>query len=171
MIGAIAEALGVTEGYLLGHEARKESPKISQGHMVQVTVLNAGKAGRGPTESLEREIYIPVQMSYEDYSYLWVEGDSMMPWLREGDIAIFRYNPSPRIGFAGAFKTRDGDYLIKEVEYRDRDGRWVLRSWNPKYEPIEVEEGTECLGYLVGFYRDVHGDETWRHNRTGLKFP
>jgi phage repressor protein C with HTH and peptisase S24 domain len=74
-----------------------------------------------------------------------VNGDSMEPTYRDGEMVLVKHTTSLRKGEIGIFVTGDTGYI---KEYR-KDG---LYSHNPAYAPIVFSEGTEvrCIGRVIG---------------------
>lgn len=72
-----------------------------------------------------------------------VSGDSMEPEFHNGDFVFVRAQYEVEIGKVGVF-FMDGQQWIKER------GDKELISYNPKYEPIPMQEGTICQGLVLG---------------------
>ena len=107
-------------------------------------------ASAGPGETLEaargEEVYLyadPVTEAADEI--IRVNGNSMEPTYRDGDLVFIRHTASLQEGEIGIFVTGDTGY-IKEYH---RDG---LYSHNPSYAPIIFSEGTEvrCIGRVIG---------------------
>lgn len=112
--------------------------------------LNDLAASAGPGETLGaaqgEEVYLyagPVTRAADEI--IRVNGDSMEPTYRDGDLVLVRHTASLRQGEIGIFVTGDTGYI---KEYR-RDG---LYSHNPAYAPIVFSGGTEvrCIGRVIG---------------------
>ena len=134
--------------------------------LVEVPLSAVGAAG-GWTVSQGREtVNLPAQLAASDYRAVQIDGNSMLPYLLPGDIAVFRIWAVPKVGFVNAVSC-DGQVLIKTVALKD--GAMVLRSFNP-LEPDVPADGCIALGFLVGHYRDDGVETMHRHNRGGLRF-
>lgn len=134
--------------------------------MGNLRILGGVAAGYGwqPSED-ESSIPVPLSMCGPNRVGWIVQGDSMLPLLREGDIAIFEAQRVPRLGYPNLIRSDDGNHRVKLVRH---DGeRYVLSSYNRAYEP-EVAKG-EWLGYLVGFYRLVGSREEMLHDPSGVR--
>lgn len=70
-----------------------------------------------------------------------VEGDSMLPDFRDGDIVLIKLDPDVPIGEVGLF-VHEGKGYIKEC------GKKKLISRNPAYPDIEGE--SRCIGLVIG---------------------
>ncbi len=97
---------------------------------------------------------------------LTVAGDSMEPWMIEGDVAVCSGVQSVQVGYDVAFYQHDtGESTIKRLErYNRRDDLLRLRPVNPKYEPfnIELAEGDQ-VHRVVYLWRDA--GRRWRRDR------
>lgn len=74
-----------------------------------------------------------------------IQGDSMLPEYKDGDIVLVKEQSNIDIGQVGIF-TQDGKGYIKEK------GRDRLISLNPEYDDISPSEYTEtkCIGLVIG---------------------
>lgn len=83
-------------------------------------------------DSQRKSIFFPTQ-SDQDYLALAVQGDSMAPLYRDGDMLIV--SPSARIvpGDRLVVRTRQGEVMVKTLKSRSSD-TIVLGSVNPDYE-------------------------------------
>ena len=75
-----------------------------------------------------------------------VDGDSMEPDFRNGDIALIKFDPDVPVGEVGLF-VLDGMGYIKER------GKKKLISRNPEYPDIEGE--ARCIGLVIGIAETV----------------
>lgn len=73
----------------------------------------------------------------EDYIWLEVQGDSMEPYLLEGDLALVRLQPIVDDGDLGVVIIDEEDGLIKRI--RLEPDKVTLVSINPYYPPREFE--------------------------------
>jgi len=73
-------------------------------------------------------------------SFLYVEGDSMEPLLRPGEMILVDQGAS-NIPCDGIYVVRiDGFLMVKRVQ-RAPGGLFIVSSENPKYKPIELQPG------------------------------
>lgn len=102
-------------------------------------------AGRGqPAGEEYHENYRLVKEPPRRASFIApVSGDSMEPEFHNGDFVFVRAQYEVEIGQVGVF-FMDGQQWIKER------GDKELISYNPKYKPIPMQEGTICQGLVLG---------------------
>jgi phage repressor protein C with HTH and peptisase S24 domain len=96
-----------------------------------------------------------------------VDGDSMMPALEPGDIAIIREERSPRR--LTYLLEREGEFSLKMLAWSNEEGRWFQQSLNPAY-PRRPLDGWALVGFLVGWYRSRGSRETMDSDLHGLRF-
>lgn len=136
--------------------------------MASVKVIGRVSAGEGSSENdlIEDELRVPASLAQLGGSGWLVQGDSMMPLLEPGDVALFREFPQPRRGYPFLVQSPDGEYRVKVIDY-DRGG-WILKSLNKFYkdEPLGHHR---VLGYLIGWYRTRGARETLDSDPNGLK--
>lgn len=72
-----------------------------------------------------------------------VNGDSMEPTYKDGDVLLIKKQPSVNVGEIGIFMI-EGEAFVKEL------GHNVLVSHNPKYDPIHFNESISCIGKVLG---------------------
>ena len=72
-----------------------------------------------------------------------VNGDSMEPTYKDGDVLLIKKQPSVNVGEIGIFMI-NGEAFVKEL------GHNVLVSHNPKYAPIPFNESISCIGKVLG---------------------
>lgn len=72
-----------------------------------------------------------------------VNGDSMEPTYKDGDVLLIKKQPSVNVGEIGIFMI-NGEAFVKEFAGS------TLKSHNDKYEDIPVTDQTICLGKVVG---------------------
>lgn len=136
--------------------------------MAKVRVIGRVSAGEGANENdyIEDELYVPSSLANLGGSGWLVQGDSMMPLLEPGDVALFREFPQPRRGYPFLVQSPDGDYRVKVIDYEK--GEWILKSLNRHY-PDESLGHHRILGYLIGWYRVRGARETLDSDPNGLK--
>jgi phage repressor protein C with HTH and peptisase S24 domain len=121
--------------------------------MVRLPLVGKASAGDGEhnVDADDAWAMLPEVFGGPDHLAFVIEGDSMMPALEPGDIAVFKESHQPRSKVAFLVKDRDG-YRVKQIRWNRTDGEWVLRSLNPKYADERIEGG-QLLGFLIGLYR------------------
>lgn len=77
-----------------------------------------------------------------------IDGDSMEPDYRNGDLALIKLDPDVPVGEVGLF-VLDGMGYIKER------GRKCLISINPNYDDIELDSSARCIGLVIGTTKAV----------------
>ncbi|MCW5943873.1 MAG: S24 family peptidase [Fimbriimonadaceae bacterium] len=151
-------------------EARSTSGRPVQS-LPMVPVRVVGRVGAGPGENDEADyepIYVPANLGTgADRIAHLIEGDSMMPALEPGDVAVFRETRRPMGRRAFLLKSPDGRYQVKRVVWEQ--DRFVGRSLNPRYEDVPLDD-YQIEGMLVGFYRSVGGYERIEYDFSGLVF-
>lgn len=128
----ISKILNVSVDYLLGVETQQPS---SQG--VKIPVLGRVVAGipiEAVTDILDYE-EIPAAMAASgEYFALRVQGDSMAPRIKEGDVVIVRRQEEVENGEVAIVLVNGNEATIKEVQF----GQFgiTLVAWNPSvYTP------------------------------------
>lgn len=87
---------------------------------------------------------IKVSEEYKNADFvIGVSGDSMEPTFKNNDKVAVKKTDCINIGDIGVFMV-DGNGFIKEL------GDGVLISHNDKYEDIEINESTVCIGRVLG---------------------
>lgn len=86
------------------------------------------------------------RMSKDRYA-VWASGDSMLPEIEPGDLAIV--DTSKNVGHQDlAIASHCGDMLIKRLIVNNFS--MFLRSNNPKYDDIKIDgENTQVIGQVV----------------------
>lgn len=117
-------------------------------HSLMHNVVNAhidGKAAAGAAlfDDTAADASVQLPPRYADhtrYFSIEVEGDSMLPDINSGDIAVVAVDVTPDQGDLALIRIDDetdrGGYVIKRFFYID--GRYVLKSNNPAYQPITL---------------------------------
>lgn len=143
--------------------------KVSLAGTPLTAIPVVGTVGAGPgtynVDYDERTIWVPANLANIGGLGFVVDGDSMMPVLEEGTIAIFREWRQPKRGYPFLVRLRDGSLVVKNVEWRE--GAWVLESINQMYKPIPMD-GASLLGYLIGWYKSNGTRESTDSDPNGL---
>lgn len=143
-------------------------PRVTR-HKWQIREWGSISAGDGQGNAAPpdfSETYIPADFDRDDFGAMTVQGDSMMDFLYPSDLVIFRDWKQEKIGHAMAAQLPDGEWVVKVLVYEG--GRFWLRSCNPKYPDIAMED-VRLAGYLVGIIRDDGDERIIRLNSKGLK--
>ncbi|HEM5209766.1 TPA: helix-turn-helix domain-containing protein [Streptococcus suis] len=136
----------------------QQTTKVTPLFSVQVLSdiqLSAG-LGEGFFDEFETET---VYSNEEQYGYdiaAWIEGDSMEPIYKSGEVALIRSNGFDYDGAVYALSWNDSVYIKKL--YRDEDG-FRMVSLNKDYPEkfIPYEDEPRIVGLVVGHFMPVEG--------------
>ena len=136
----------------------QQTPNVTPLFSVQVlsdVQLSAG-LGEGFFDEFETEI---VYSDEEQYGYdiaAWIEGDSMEPVYKSGEVALIRSNGFDYDGVVYALSWNDAVYIKKL--YREDDG-FRMVSLNKDYPDkfIPYEDEPRIVGLVVGHFMPVEG--------------
>ncbi|HFI2441001.1 TPA: XRE family transcriptional regulator [Streptococcus suis] len=142
------------EELLLSQQTSNVTPLFSVQVLSDVQ-LSAG-LGEGFFDEFETET---VYSNEEQYGYdiaAWIEGDSMEPVYKSGEVALIRSNGFDYDGAVYALSWNDSVYIKKL--YRDEDG-FRMVSLNKDYPEkfIPYEEESRIVGLVVGHFMPVEG--------------
>lgn len=142
------------EGLLLSEQTSNVTPLFSIQVLADVQ-LSAG-LGEGFFDEFETET---VYSDEEQYGYdiaAWIEGDSMEPVYKSGEVALIRSNGFDYDGAVYALFWNDSVYIKKL--YREEDG-FRMVSLNKDYPEkfIPYEDEPRIVGLVVGHFMPVEG--------------
>ena len=142
------------EELLLSQQASNIIPLFSVQVLSDIQ-LSAG-IGEGFFDEFETET---VYTDEEQYGYdiaAWIEGDSMEPVYKSGEVALIRSNGFDYDGAVYALSWNDSIYIKKL--YRDQDG-FRMVSLNKDYPErfIPYEDEPRIVGLVVGHFMPVEG--------------
>jgi len=130
--------------------------KEVQPYTRQVPLLGRVAAG-GPILAVENiEATITVAQEWagsEEVFFLRVKGDSMAPFILEGDLVLVRSQPSADNGDV-VVALLDDEATVKRFYRENR--HIVLRPDNPRWEILRIRENTptfRVVGKVIGVYR------------------
>lgn len=110
------------------------TPILAAEHVDDVMTLPTDLVGNGPVFLLE------------------VKGDSMIDaGIHEGDLVCVHRQPDALDGEIVAALVADEEATVKRL--RRRDGKVILESENPNYEPMVFSEGVELIGKVISVLR------------------
>ena len=137
--------------------------------MARIPVIGVVSAGQGTSnvDTAEHGVFVPMTLAQIGGVGWVVDGDSMMPALDPGDVALFREHRQPRRGYPFLLQ-RDAEFRVKIIDYDAVSGKWFLKSLNPAY-PSEPMDDHVILGYLIGWYKVRGSRETTDSDPGGLK--
>ncbi|HEL2040794.1 TPA: helix-turn-helix transcriptional regulator [Streptococcus suis] len=149
-----AKAEDYVEDLLLSQQASNVTPLFSVQVLSDIQ-LSAG-LGEGFFDEFETET---VYSDEEQYGYdiaAWIEGDSMEPVYKSGEVALIRSNGFDYDGAVYALSWNDSVYIKKL--YRDEDG-FRMVSLNKDYPEkfIPYEDEPRIVGLVVGHFMPVEG--------------
>lgn len=142
------------EELLLSQQASNIIPLFSVQVLSDIQ-LSAG-IGEGFFDEFETET---VYTDEEQYGYdiaAWIEGDSMEPVYKSGEVALIRSNGFDYDGAVYALSWNDSIYIKKL--YRDQDG-FRMVSLNKDYPErfIPYEDEPRIVGLVLGHFMPVEG--------------
>lgn len=143
-----AEMLAEMEMPVLNEPVAVEEPEEHETIFIEFSTLKVSAGSGEPLIDDSYPDFIEVKKSNltENANFaVKVNGESMMPHFKNGDIVLVRSQPYVNIGEIGIFVI-DGNGYIKER------GDDRLISINPRYDDIYFEEGQDirCKGLVIG---------------------
>lgn len=153
-LSRVAGFFGVTTDYLLDRtDAFTEAGPFSS-----VRIIGTVRAGYNAF-ALEEDLgSAPAAVKdAEGYRYLTVKGDSMAPYIREGDLALVRLQSDLNNGDLGVIIYGDGEATLKQYFYSN--GEVALVPFNDAYETATLS-GSE-LNRLIIFGKVVETKTKW----------
>lgn len=104
-------------------------------------------------EQVDEVLTLPVDLVGDGPVFLLeVKGDSMInAGIHEGDLVAVHKQPEARDGEIVAALVDGEEATVKRL--RRRDGKVILESENPAYEPMVFTEGVELIGKVVSVLR------------------
>jgi len=128
-------------------------PELSEVQALPVgQVEHIGRIGAGPGQHTDAEfdpVEVPSSWITPDTRGMTVSGNSMYPFLWDGDQIICKLAERPIPGKIMAVRTSDG-LVIKKIVKGEHGFEMV--SLAPGYDPIPAHDG-KVLGVLIGRYR------------------
>lgn len=148
----LARLYGVSMDYLLGEEEKDKTTESS--NALRVPVLGSIPAGV-PIEAIEdildwEEVPADWGRGGKEYFALKVDGNSMLPEYRDGDVVIFHKQETCESGQDCAVMVNGDDATFKRVKITDRGV--MLQALNPDYESYAYtsKEWEEINGRILG---------------------
>lgn len=153
-LSRIAEFFGVTTDYLLDMTEAFTALRLTS----SVRIIGTVKAGYDAL-ALEEDLgsALAEVKDAEEYRYLVVKGDSMAPYIREGDLALVHLQPDLKSGDLGVVIYADGEATLKK--YYHTDEAVTLVPLNTAYETVTLR-GRE-LERLIIFGKVVETKTKW----------
>lgn len=158
----LADALGVSPGYLMGWEKREDIfalmdhyDNISPIHLKKFPMLGEIACGDPIWAEEDKEHYVMAGMDIQADFCLTAKGDSMInARINDGDIVFIKQQPMVENGEIAAVII-DNEATLKRWYYYPEDNKLMLVAENPKYPPLmyisEELDTVRCLGKAVYF--------------------
>ncbi len=156
--GAISRDSAKPRAIAVLGEAGNDDGPASRGEPGREVPLVGRIAAGGPIlaeENLETVMTLPESLvGSGELFMLEVRGDSMIEaGILDGDLVVVRSQPDVENGDIAAFLVDGEEAVVKRLERRD--GRVVLHSENPAYEPLVFTDGVQALGRVVTVLRTL----------------
>lgn len=153
-ISRVARFFGVTTDYLF--DMTDALTEIGSVHSVQI--MGTVKAGYDAF-ALEEDLgsALAEVNDPDQYRYLIVKGDSMAPYIREGDLALVQLRSDLNNGDLGVVIYGDGEATLKKYFYSQ--GAVKLVPFNDAYETVTLRE--QELERLMIFGKVVETKTKW----------
>lgn len=160
-LNTIAEYFGVSPEYLLGEE---ETPQSDLPTSTGVMIPILGKVAAGiPISAVENVIgqeEISKKMAASgEYFALKIKGDSMSPYIMDGDVVVVRQQNDAESGEIVVVLINGNDGVCKKLKKSDK--AVTLISLNPQYDPMvftneEIDQiPVKILGKVVELRRPI----------------
>ncbi len=132
-----------------------------------VPIISKAQAGQlGEWDELPADQHEVIASDCPDPSAfaLTIEGDSMQPEYKPGDIAIVMPNYTPTNESLVVARLTNGDVMFKRMVFLDTAGEnFRLLSYNPLYPPFDVAADQMTLAYPVySVVRKVWSKDKWQ---------
>lgn len=154
-ISRVASFFGVTTDYLLGMTDTFAAPKRQASSVRIIGAVRAGYNAFAVEEDLGSALAEVRDGSA--YRYLVVKGDSMAPYIREGDLALVRLQSGLSNGDLGVVIYGDNEATLKKYYYSDN--AVTLKPFNDAYETLTLR-GRE-LERLIIFGKVIETKTNW----------
>ena len=141
---ALAKALRVTPGYLMGWEKDAAEIGLPKGaapvrSVEKIPIIGSVRAGWNGLAYEEADGYEMADVRNPDtYFYLKVTGDSMAPQINEGDLALVHRQSTADSGDLVVALVNGGEGTIKR--YVRQGAAVILQPFNPNYAPMVLAE-------------------------------
>ncbi|ULQ60450.1 LexA family transcriptional regulator [Brucepastera parasyntrophica] len=153
-ITRLAAFFDVSSDYLLGIT----NSLLPAGAFSGIRIIGSVKAGYGGLADEEELGTAPAAVKDpEQYRYLVVKGDSMAPFIREGDLALIRVQSTLQDGELGVFIYQGAEATLKK--YRRKNDAVILEPFNDTYKAITIQ-GAD-LEQLIIFGKVVETHTRW----------
>lgn len=158
-----AEYFGVSVDYLLGRSVTRFTPPVENVYDLETPIklpvygeIHAGQPVCTDQSAAEEWIFEDPAYGDGNHFALKVSGDSMEPEIKDGSLAIIRYQDFAQKGQIVACCV-DGDYATLKRYFPQPDGSVLLRADNPEAESYIVKPEQFKIGYarILGVLREI----------------
>lgn len=136
-------------------QAKKTSTPATDDRLREIPLLGRIAAGAPilAAEHVEEVMPLPVSLVGNGPVFLLeVKGDSMIDaGIHEGDLVAIHSQDEARDGEIVAILVDDEEATVKRL--RREDGKVILESENPAYEPMVFTDGVKLIGKVVSVLR------------------
>ena len=133
----------------------EQAPTIADGRVRDIPLLGRIAAGTPilAAEQVESVMPLPTELVGEGPVFLLeVKGDSMIDaGIHEGDLVAVHSQPDAHDGDIVAALVDGEEATVKRL--RRKDGKVILESENPAYQPMVFTDGVELIGKVVSVLR------------------
>lgn len=133
----------------------EQAPTIADGRVRDIPLLGRIAAGTPilAAEQVESVMPLPTELVGEGPVFLLeVKGDSMIDaGIHEGDLVAVHSQPDADDGDIVAALVDGEEATVKRL--RRKDGKVILESENPAYQPMVFTDGVELIGKVVSVLR------------------
>ncbi len=142
---SISKILAVTNMAMVDFVAlMQDQAPAPENSAASIPVLGFAQAGRAGFFSedgapiLDKWGEVPLDhFNGDDYFALEINGDSMLPLYRDGDLIIVAQSERINKGDRAVFKLQNGEVMVKEVLKKNKD-QFTLRSINRDYQDLTI---------------------------------
>jgi phage repressor protein C with HTH and peptisase S24 domain len=160
----IAAATGANPDWLLSGEGEMlvRPPEVpeqaiypAQGKLRRIPVVSSVQAGKNgfwldPFPAGSADDYTLADCDDPNCYALRVEGDSMRPFLRPGDVLVIAPNQVPENGRLAVVRMfKSGEVMVKVWHERQSGGVIVLKSYNAAYDDLVVNRAELAFTHRV----------------------
>jgi repressor LexA len=136
-------------------QSEKQAARVEDDRLREIPLLGRIAAGTPilAAEHVEEIMPLPVSLVGDGPVFLLeVKGDSMIDaGIHEGDLVAIHSQDEARDGEIVAVLIDDDEATVKRL--RRADGKVILESENPAYEPMVFTEGVKLIGKVVSVLR------------------
>lgn len=148
----ICKTLNISSDKLLNNSNVREISPYTPESMIPIPVVGKVAAGYTCLAEMDIECYelVDSESILHGYDYIWlaVKGDSMEPFILEGDLVLVRIQDMVNDGDYAVVLVDSEDGLVKQVKFGKN--KITLLSTNPYYPPRVFEKENTQRVRIVG---------------------